>query len=112
MLPTRIVSAHTPVDAELAEEIRERADRLTRYCERLQLCRVTVEHAPRRGREGVQYRAVIELVVPGRELVARRRHADVRSALLSAFDAARRRLEDWGRRQRRPHDAPAPATPG
>jgi ribosome-associated translation inhibitor RaiA len=105
MVPTRIVTPHGTIAPALAEDIRERASHLGRYFDRLTACRVTVEVGSRRGRDGVQYRVVIEMLVPGRELVARRRHADPEAAVQEAFHAARRRLVDYARRLREPVSA-------
>ena len=57
--------------------------------------------AGRHKRHGRQFTARIDLKVPGAEIVINKEHdEDVQVALRDAFDAARRKLEDFGREQR------------
>jgi hypothetical protein len=52
-------------------------------------------------RKGKQYSARIDLKVPGGEIAVTQMHdEDLQIALHDAFDAARRRLEDYARMQR------------
>ena len=81
--------------------IREKADRLDRYYEHVMSCRVVLELAGRHKRHGKQFTARIDLKVPGGEIVVTHEHdEDLQVALRDAFDAARRRLEDYARGQR------------
>jgi ribosomal subunit interface protein len=86
--------------------VRERAERLERYYDRITSCRVVVEAPHRHGRQGTLYHVRVDLTVPdGEILVTRERgdahaHEDVYVAIRDAFDAARRSLEDFARRQR------------
>ena len=85
----------------LDNAIRQRAAKLERYYDRIVSCRVVLELAARHQRKGKQYTVRIDLKVPGDELAITREHdEDPRVALRDAFDAARRRLEDYARRQR------------
>lgn len=55
----------------------------------------------RHKRLGKQFTARIDLTVPGGEIAVTREHdEDVQVALRNAFDAARRKLEDYARGQR------------
>jgi cold shock CspA family protein/ribosome-associated translation inhibitor RaiA len=64
-------------------------------------CRVVLELPARHQRKGKQYAVRIDLKVPGGELAVTREHdEDLQVAVRDAFDAARRRLEDYARRQR------------
>ncbi|MFN3395423.1 MAG: HPF/RaiA family ribosome-associated protein [Thermodesulfovibrionales bacterium] len=83
------------------EEIRGKIDRLGRYYERIMRCRVVVEAPHRHKHEGRQFRVCIEMRVPGEDIIVKRQlNEDLDIALRDAFDAARREIEDYVRRQR------------
>jgi ribosomal subunit interface protein len=85
----------------LYNAIRERAEKLDRYYDHIMSCRVVLELGGRHKRHGKQFSARIDLKVPGGEIVVTKEHdEDVQVALRDAFDAARRRLEDYARGQR------------
>jgi ribosomal subunit interface protein len=85
----------------LYNAIREKADKLERYYDRIMSCRVVLELAGRHQRKGKEFSVRIDLKVPGGELAVTREHdEDLQIALRDAFDAARRRLEDYARTQR------------
>src|SRR5262245_39200910 len=93
--------------SEAAEElIREKAARLERFYGRITGCRVVVEAPHRHRREGSSYRVRMELAVPRgviavtRDPPGRAGNPDLGAAIGDAFDAARRQLEDFARRQR------------
>ena len=101
MLPLQISVRNLTLTPEMEADIRERAAGLLSYCERVMACRVAVEVPNRRHREGVLHKVRIDLTVPGGEIVIRRRpHEDLRTAVQIAFNAARRRLQDYARRKR------------
>ena len=85
----------------LYNAIQEKVEKLARYYNHIMSCRVVLELAGRHKRHGRQFTARIDLKVPGGEIVINREHdEDVQIALRDAFDAARRKLEDYGREQR------------
>ena len=85
----------------LYDAIREKADKLGRYYAHIMSCRVVLELDGRHKRKGKQYAARIDLKVPGGEIAVTHEHDDdLQIALRNAFDAARRRLEDYARTQR------------
>ena len=85
----------------LRNAIREKAENLGRYYAHIISCRVVLEVAGRHKRHGRQFVARIDLKVPGGELVINKEHDEnPQTALRDAFDAARRRLEDFAREQR------------
>lgn len=90
----------------LEEELLQKAEWLEKFCDRVTGCRVLVEKAHHHAREGSLYHVRIDLTVPGREIVVRRdpaehhAHEDLDVAIRDAFDAARRRLEDYLRERR------------
>jgi ribosomal subunit interface protein len=80
--------------------IRERAEALGQFYDRITSCKVVVEHSGRHHHKGRLYHLGIELIVPGREIVIKRdpsqhhAHEDIYVAIREAFDSARRALED------------------
>jgi ribosomal subunit interface protein len=82
-------------------KIRERAEKLERFFDRITRCHVIVEPVRGRGRHGTPFDVRINLSVPGAELVVTPEpQSDLGLAIRDAFDAARRRLEDHARRMR------------
>ncbi len=108
----------------LEADIRRHIAKLARFYQPIMGCRVLVEFAQRHHERGNHFHVRIDLTVPGDEIVIahdgglhatakdieaersqqrlepgpERKHAAV--AVREAFDAARRKLQDYGRRQR------------
>ncbi|CAL1239187.1 HPF/RaiA family ribosome-associated protein [Candidatus Methylocalor cossyra] len=115
-LPLQVTFRNMDPSEALEQNIRERAEKLNHFYDRLMSCRVMVEAQHRHHRQGNLYHVRLDLTVPGGELAVSRdpaqdhAHEDVYVAVRDAFDAARRRLEDFARRQRqevKTHAAPA-----
>jgi ribosomal subunit interface protein len=100
--------------------IEEKVAWLERYYDRITGCRVVIQSPHRHHRQGNLYQVRIDLSVPGGEIVVNREsppHADSDLAVVvrDAFDAARRQLEEHGRRLRREvknHEPPPHARVG
>jgi ribosome-associated translation inhibitor RaiA len=114
-VPLQITFRSLPSSETLAERVRTRVDELDRLYGRLMHCHVTIELPHRHQHKGRLYRVRIELGVPGKELVVSsdaaeaHEHEDPYVAVRDAFDAARRQLEHFARRQRgmtKTHAAP------
>lgn len=105
-VPLDIAFHDIPPSEAVREAIREKAQKLETYFNRITSCRVVVESPHRHQRKGRLYRVRIDLTVPGSEIVVgrdrhdRHAHEDVYMAIRDAFDAARRQLEDYVRRTR------------
>ncbi len=86
--------------------IRKKAQKLDRFYDRITSCRVLVEAMHRHQHQGKHYQVRIDITVPGSELAVTRdpsgndSHEDVYVAIRDAFDAARRQLQDYARRER------------
>lgn len=115
-LPLQISFRDIPPSAAVEARIRERADKLDLYYDRIMSCRVVVEAPHGRHHQGKLFHVRVDLIVPGGELVVSREpaqhhaHEDVFVAIRDAFDAAQRQLADYARRQRgqtKTHEAPA-----
>ena len=100
-LPLQITWRGVAHSAGLDAAIREQAAKLQQFHERIARCKVVVELAARHKTQGNPYAVRVELKLPGGDITASGEHADdVRVALRNAFDAARRRLQDFAREQR------------
>lgn len=90
-----------PQSAELDAHIREKAEKLTSFYERIMSCHVTVEVPHKHHHQGKEFNVRIDISVPGNEIVVNHDHSeDPYVALRDAFDAAKRQLEDYARKQR------------
>jgi cold shock CspA family protein len=104
--PVQIAFHNQPTSDAIEARIRELAEGLESFYDRIQSCRVVVDVPHRHRKEGNLFRVRIDLKVPHAELVVKREPADhpgyqdLDSALLEAFDDARRQLEDHVRRLR------------
>jgi ribosomal subunit interface protein len=96
--------------------IREKAEKLSRFFNRIIGCTVVVEAPHRHHHKGKLYSVHIDISVPGKDLVVDRAkpldhaHEDVYLAVRDAFKAAERQLEDHARRMRgdvKNHGTPA-----
>jgi cold shock CspA family protein len=87
-------------------DIRGHAEKLEQFYPDIMSCRVVVERAHGHHHKGNLYHARVDLRVPGGELIASRQpaehhaHEDIYVAVRDAFDAVRRRLEDFARQER------------
>jgi ribosome-associated translation inhibitor RaiA len=88
------------------ERIRERADKLEVFYERVIGCRVVVEAPHRHHHKGKLYEVAVEVKVPGVTLTSHRHpgqrheHEDIYVALRDSFDSIERQVEDFARRRR------------
>jgi ribosomal subunit interface protein len=100
-IPLQITSRNLDLAEVFKEQIREKAERLDKFYDQIMRCRVVVEVPHRHSHEGILYKVHIHMTVPGTELVVEHELAeDLEVAIRDAFDAARRKLEDFARRQR------------
>lgn len=100
-LALQITARDLPLTDAIDAAIRSKAQKLTQFYNRIISCRVVV-HAPHRHHhKGKAYHVDIDIHVPGSELVVKREpHKDLYVAIRDAFDAARRQLLGYIRRQR------------
>lgn len=115
-VPLEISFHNTEPSEALEAKIRERVDRLHRYFDRINSCRVAVEVPHRSGAQQPQaFHVRIEARVPTKELVVshdpgrRDDHFDPYLAVRDAFDAMDRQLEEHSRKMRnevKTHEVP------
>lgn len=102
-VPLQITFKDFPPSDAVEARIRERANKLGRFHDRITECRVVVEAPHRRGRKGKLYHLRIVVVVPGGQVTVnndthdKHAHEDIHVAVRDAFNAAQRRLEDFVR---------------
>lgn len=99
-LPLQIAVRGVELEGWTDELIRKYADKLERYHDRVTAIRVMVEVPQRQMGEPIMYNVRFDITVPGGELVVKQAHAELHTAIQRAFEAARRRLQDYVRRQR------------
>ncbi|MBI3757738.1 MAG: HPF/RaiA family ribosome-associated protein [Deltaproteobacteria bacterium] len=100
-LPVQITAHDFLLPENLEEEIREKAAKLDSYYDGIMRCRVVIEAPVGHHRRGGPYNVRIDLTVSGGELVVNRQNnEELPVSIRDAFDAMRRRLEDYARHQR------------
>ena len=124
-LPLGVTFRGIPPSEWIEADIRKRAAKLDVYCRDIMSCRVVVDIPHWHHQEGNRLSLRIDVTVPGGEIAVNREsnlHAsrqdlderewakqfevegmrkDLRLVIREAFDAARRQLQDYARRQRR-----------
>ena len=101
ILPLEITIQGIGRSEAVEAKIRERAEKLNQFSPRLTRCEVWVDAPHRHHRKGPFYDIRLRMTVPGEELVIDHQpeRDDVYVAIRESFDAARRQLEDYERRQ-------------
>jgi ribosomal subunit interface protein len=104
--PLQVAFRNMEPSAAIKATIRARAGKLEHFYDQIMSCRVVVEQHHRHQHQGNLFHVRVDLRVPDAELVAGRdpgehhAHEDVYVTIRDAFDAMRRQLEDYARRQR------------
>jgi ribosomal subunit interface protein len=104
--PLEINFRHMDPSDAVEARIREEVDKLESFSDQIIGCRVTFESPHQRHRQGKLYLVRIDLTVPGREIVVNREqhdkhaHEDPYVAIRDAFNAMRRQLQEYGRKER------------
>lgn len=105
-IPLEITFRNLESSAAVEARIRERADKLEKFCDRVMRCRVMVEAPHKHHHKGNLYHVRIDVTVPGEEIVVKRSpdehhaHEDIYVAIRDAFNSVSRQLEDYMRRRR------------
>lgn len=104
-MPLRITYHGLEGSEAIEGAIRERAEKLPQFFDRIQDCRVVVEVPHRSHKKGNQFQVKVDLVVPGEEMVvtkdmqAGHPHEDLFVVIRDAFDALERQLESYAAKQ-------------
>lgn len=100
-VPLQITVREMAHSDALDARIRGKAAKLSEFHPNITSCRVTVEESRKHHRQGRHFQVIVDVRVPGKELVANRDHdEDVYVALREAFGAVRRQLEEHVRASR------------
>jgi ribosomal subunit interface protein len=119
-VPLQVTFRGFPHSHAVDADIRDHIAKLEEFYDRIISCRVVVQTEHHSHHQGNLFRVSIDLSVPGRELAVsrdqhdRQEHEDVYVAIRDAFDAMRRQLEDFSRRQRgdvKRHESPGEEEP-
>lgn len=114
-LPIQVTFRHMGHSDAIEAKVRERVEKLGQFCDQIMSCRVMIEPAHKHKHKGNLYQIRIDVTVPGKELVVSREpdahqaHQDIYVSIRDAFDAMRRQLEDFRRKQRghvKTHEVP------
>ena len=104
--PLQINFRDIPHSDAIEARVREKANKLDKFYDHIMTCRVMIEAPHGHHHKGNLYHIRIDLTVPNGEIVVNRdpkdhhAHEDVYVAIRDAFDAARRKLQDYARKRR------------
>lgn len=105
-LPLQITFRHMEPSEAVEANIREKADKLESFASNIMSCRVVVEAPHKHHHKGKVYHVSVDIKLPGGEVAVshdpgiNHAHEDIYVAIRDAFNAARRQLEDYTRKQR------------
>ena len=104
-IPLQITFRNLKRSPAVEAEVRQYAERLDKFYNRITSRRVVIEERHKHHQQGNHFHVSLDVTVPGGELVASRepdehhRYTDVHVAIRDAFDAMRRQLEDYVRKR-------------
>jgi cold shock CspA family protein/ribosome-associated translation inhibitor RaiA len=105
-LPLQISFRHMDHSPEIEASIREKAAGLDKFASEIMSCRIVAGPVGKHHQHGNLYQVRLDISVPGEEIAVTREpaqqpgHKDINVAIRDAFDAARRKLEDYARCRR------------
>lgn len=105
-IPLQITFRDMPPSEAVEANIKEKVQKLEHFADNITSCRVVLEAPHKHQHKGQLFSVHIDITLPGKEIVVSRHpdahhaHEDVYVAIRDAFNAARRQLEDHGRRHR------------
>ncbi len=114
-IPMQITFRDIEQSDAVETRVREQAEKLEEFYSRMTSCRVVVSSPHRQHHKGKLYAVSIDITVPGGEIVVNKEkgddhaHEDVYVAIRDSFNAAKRQLEDFARKQRgdiKSHESP------
>lgn len=113
--PLQITFRDIPHSDAIEADIHKKAAKLDQFYDQIMSCRVMLEAPHGHHHKGKLYHVRVDLTVPDGEIIASRApaehhaHEDVYVAIRDAFDAVRRQLQDYARKQRgktKSHESP------
>lgn len=98
-IPVQITFRHMETSQAVETRVRELADHLAVFSDKITSCRVVVDSPHRHHHQGKVFNVKVQLALPGDDVVVdmerpqRDGHEDVYVVLRDAFDAAKRQLQ-------------------
>ncbi len=98
-IPVQITFRHMESSTAVETRIRELANHLGVFSDRIQSCRVVLDSPHRHQHQGKVFNVKVQLALPGEDVVVdmerpqRDGHEDVYVVIRDAFDAAKRQLQ-------------------
>lgn len=100
LLPVQITTRDIDISPAIETHIRDRAEKLNRFYDRISSCRVVIELTQKHKHQGKLFNVRIDLTVPGKEFVVTHKYdEDIYVATRDAFDAIERQLEEHARKR-------------
>lgn len=104
--PLEVTFRHVDPSPALEAAVRERAEKLEKFCDEIISCQVVIEAPHKHHHRGNLYHLRVNLAVPDAEIVVKRSpddehaHEDPYVVVRDAFDSVRRQLEDYTHKRR------------
>ncbi len=100
-LPLEITGHHFSLSPRHETLIEAQTSKLERFYDRITSCRVVIDGPSNHHKHGSAFKVRIHLGVPGNEItIDRQEEQDLTAAIRAAFDAAKRKLQDYARTRR------------
>lgn len=100
MLPVQITIRDLPFSPALETNVRKRAEKLNRYCDRITSCRIVIEMMQKHKHQGKLFNVRIDITIPGKEFATTRKvDEDVYVAIRESFNAIVRQLEEYSKKR-------------
>jgi ribosomal subunit interface protein len=96
MFPIQITTKDVSLSPAIETFVRERADKLSRFCDGVINFHVVIGSPEKRKHQGKLYNVRIDTTVPGKELVVTKKQGeDLYAAIRDAFNAMQRKMEEY-----------------
>lgn len=97
----QITARHIPHSEALEALVQQKAEKLQQFYPHIMSCRVVIEVPHKHKQQGRAFNIRLDITVPGKEFaINHEADEDVNVAVRDTFNAAKRQLEEYGRRQR------------
>jgi ribosomal subunit interface protein len=101
MQPIQITIRDISASKALEQHIRDEAEKLEHYYQRIQSCRVVVCLAQKNKHQGKLFKVTVDVTVPGKDLVVNHKlNEDPHIAVRDAFSAVLRQIEKYADKRR------------
>ena len=85
----------------LEQRIEKKIEKMSQYYDKIESCKVVIDIPQKQKHQGKQFHATIEVLVPGKKLIANKHmHEDLYVSIRDAFSAMYKQLQDYSAHQR------------